>query len=825
MAASLLRFGAFEVDPANFQVRRAGRPLRLERIPLEVLLLLVERRGQLVRREEIAERIWGRDVVLDIDNALNSAIRKVRRTLRDDPARPRYVETVLAKGYRFIGSVTAVAWPEVARGEESGRVHSGGRQSQPTVAAADSELGQRLAEDVFSSKSLREGERKHVTVLFADLKSSMELVAGRDPEEVRTLLDPVLDLMIEAVQCFEGTVNQVMGDGVMALFGAPLALEDHAVRACYAALRMQEAVRQYAGDMRRPAGPPVHVRIGLNSGEVVVRGIGVDLQMNYTAVGQTTHLAARMQQVATPGSILITGDTLRLAEGYVHAKALGPMTVKGLREPVDAYEVTGRGAVRSRLQAAAARGFSRFVGRDAELAQLHRALEQARQGRGQVVAIVGEPGVGKSRLVFELLRSHRLEGWLVLEARSVSYGKAASYLPVIDLLRGYFGIGDRDTHRDIREKVTGRVLGLDRALEGTLPALLALLDVPVEDLQWRGLDPGQRRQRTLQAVKRLVVREAQGQPVLLVFEDLHWIDTETQALLDSLVESLPTAPLLLLVDYRPEYRHPWGSKTYYAQLRLDPLPPESAEALLDALLGPDPSLGPFKRQLVERTECNPLFLEEMVRSLVESQVLRGERGAYHPAQPVDTIRAPATVQATLAWRIDRLPAAEKRLLETAAVIGKDVPFALLQAIADLPEEALRRGVDRLHSAEFLYETGLYPDVEYTFKHALTHEVAYGGLLQERRRALHGRVVEAIETLHRDRLGEHVERLAHHAFRASCGRRQWTISARPGLRRPRGRRSRTRGAGSSRRWMFSEHCPRARPRWSRASRSASICGPR
>jgi class 3 adenylate cyclase/DNA-binding winged helix-turn-helix (wHTH) protein/tetratricopeptide (TPR) repeat protein len=762
--ASVLRFGGFELDPASFQLRRSGRPLRLERIPLELLLLLVERRGQLVLRQEIAERIWGRDVVLDIDNALNTAIRKVRRVLRDDPARARYVETVPAKGYRFIGAVTSAAQPEVGRSAEIGRAHSGSPPAVLSIASPDSHIPEHLVEEAPVFKTALEGERKHVTVLFAHLEGVTGLVADRDPEEARKLLDPVLEYMMEAVRVYEGTVNQVLGDGIMALFGAPLAHEDHAVRACYAALRIQEMLKQPLEGVRGRAGPLIRVRVGLTSGEVVVRDIGPDLKMHYTAVGQTTHLAARMAQLAAPGSVLATADTLRLSAGYVQVKPLGRMTVKDFGEPVEVYEVTQRGEVRSRLQAAAARGFSRFVGRDAELAQLHRALEQARQGRGQVVTVVGEPGVGKSRLVFELMRSHRAVGWLVLEARPVSYGKATSYLPVIDLLRGYFRIGDRDTHRDILEKVTGKILALDRALETTLPALLALLDVPFEDPQWQGLDPSQRRQRTLDAVKRLVLRETQAQPVLVVVEDLHWIDTETQALLDSLVESLPATPLLLLVDYRPEYRHAWGSKMYYSQLRLDPLSPESAEELLDALLGLDASLEPFKPLLAGRTERNPLFVEESVRTLVETQVLLGERGAYRLAQPVHTIDVPATVQTTLASRIDRLPPEEKRLLEIAAVIGKDVPFALLHAVAGETEETFRRRVAHLQTAELLYETCLFPDPGFTFKHALTHEVTYGSLMKDRRRALHARIVDAIETLHRDRLGEHIERLAHHALR-------------------------------------------------------------
>jgi predicted ATPase len=487
--------------------------------------------------------------------------------------------------------------------------------------------------------------------------------------------------------------------------------------------------------------------------------------MDYTAVGQTTHLAARMEQMAMPGAILITPAVLRLVEGFVQITALGTMPVRGLRDPVEVYEVTGASVVRSRLQvAAAARGLTRFVGRQQELLALQQALQQAGAGHGQVVALVGEPGVGKSRLVYEFVHSHYTPGWLVLESASVSYGKATPYFPVIDLLKRYSHVDDGDDTRTIRAKVTGQVLTLDETLQDAVPALLSLLDALPEDNAFVQLDPPQRRQRTLDALKRVVLRESQVQPLLLVFEDLHWIDSETQALLDSLVASLPTARLLLLVNYRPEYQHGWGNKTYYTQLRLDPLPPVSADALLQALLGDDASLAPLTPLLIPRTEGNPFFLEESVRTLVETGLLVGAPGAYRLAQPLDTFQVPATVQAVLAARIDRLPPEEKRLLQTAAVIGTEVPMPVLQAIAELPEAAFHHGLAHLQAAEFLYETRLFPEHAYTFKHALTHEVAYGGLLQERRRVLHARIVEVLETLAGDRVTEQVERLAHHALR-------------------------------------------------------------
>jgi Predicted ATPase len=624
-----------------------------------------------------------------------------------------------------------------------------------------------LAEKILTSRSALEGERKQVTILFADLKGSMELLADRDPEEARKLLDPVLERMMEAVHRYEGTVNQVMGDGIMALFGAPVAHEDHAVRACYAALRMQELVKGYAEQAFRAHGVTVRIRVGLNSGEVVVRSIRSDLRMDYSAVGQTTHLAARMEQLAPPGAIWITAETLRLAENFVQVQPLGPVPIQGLDVPVGVFEVVAAGQVRTRFQAAALRGLSRFVGRDAEMEQLRAALERAQRGHGEVVAVVGEAGVGKSRLFHELTHSYRLAGCRTLQASSVAYGQVTSYLPVIDLLKSYFRIDERDDTRSIRAKATGHLLTLDGALKDVVPPILWLLDALPEEDGLRDLEPPQRRHLTLEAVKRLFLRESQVHPLVLVLEDLHWIDSETQALLDSLVESLPGASVLLLVNYRPEYSHGWSGKNYYRQLRIDPLPPESAGELLQALVGNGAELAPLKRLLIERTEGNPFFLEESIRTLVETGVLAGERGAYRLIEDAQVIQVPATVQALLAGRIDRLPPDEKRLLQAASVIGKDVPFVLLQAIVEDGEGDLRQGLAHLQAAEFLYESHLFPELDYTFKHALTHEVAYGSLLQERRKALHLSILEALERRQADQPSEEIERLARHALGAEA----------------------------------------------------------
>jgi class 3 adenylate cyclase/tetratricopeptide (TPR) repeat protein len=620
-----------------------------------------------------------------------------------------------------------------------------------------------LADRILASRTALEGERKQVTVLFADLKGSLELLADRDPEEAREFLDPILELMMEAVHWYEGTVNQVMGDGIMALFGAPLAQEDHALRACYAALRMHEGVQRYSKQWPSIAAA-AQIRIGLNSGEVVVRTIGNDLHMDYTAVGQTTHIASRMEQMAEPGTTLMASATATLVEGYVRARSVGRRVVKGLPEPLELFELLGTEPVRSRLQARAER-LTRFVGRAGELEQLAEALDRVRQGHGQVVAVVSEAGVGKSRLYAEFLRSAGTRDCLVLEAGCLSY-RRVPYLPIIELLRAYFQVAEDEAPFNTRQKVTAKLASLDLALDTFAPPCLWLLDAATES-RWDRLDAEEQRRRALDAVRMLLLHECRRQPVIVVVEDLHWIDAESQAFLDSLVDALGATRLLLLVNYRPEYQHRWAARSYFRSLRIDGLPPETAGEMMDALLGPDPSLQALKRLLARRTDGNPFFIEETVRTLRETKALVSDRGGERLAQAVDAVRVPATVQAVLAARIDELPDELKRLLQCAAVIGTQVPFALLREVSDVEATELRGGLARLQAAEFLYEKRLFPDIEYMFRHTLTHDVAYGSVVHDRRKALHVRIVEAIERLHAGRIGEDVERLAHHASRAEA----------------------------------------------------------
>jgi tetratricopeptide (TPR) repeat protein len=458
---------------------------------------------------------------------------------------------------------------------------------------------------------------------------------------------------------------------------------------------------------------------------------------------------------------------------------------KGISRPVDAFELAGATTARTRVQAAGVQGLTPLVGRDTEIAVFKKLAEQTAASRGQVLAMVGEAGMGKSRLVHEFTRHRLPPGWLVLEAASVSYGKATPYFPLIEMLRRYFQIGNEQPGDSIPELVAMHVLELDNTLRDTIAPLLSLLGALPENNQialqnqqswlaqqpdfaatierFNALEPQQRRRHTLDSVKRLLIRESQRQAVLLVFEDLHWIDNETQTFLDGMIESLPLTRLFLLVNYRPGYSHAWGDKTYYTQLRVEPLRQSGAEDLLRHLLGNNKDITPLKEILLARTEGNPFFAEESVRSLVETGFLVGEKGTYRPGLKIDSIHIPSTVQNVVADRIDRLPVEEKHLLQTAAVIGVTVPYPLLHAVAELPEDTLNLTLGRLQAAEFLYESNLFPELEYTFKHALINEVAYGALLHERRTWLHSKVMTALEKMEGVTSHDHLEKLAHHAF--------------------------------------------------------------
>jgi class 3 adenylate cyclase/tetratricopeptide (TPR) repeat protein len=610
-------------------------------------------------------------------------------------------------------------------------------------------LPEHLAEKVRLAGNALEGERKQVTVLFADVQGSMELAASVDAELWRALLDRFFALVCEAVHHFEGTVNKFTGDGAMAFFGAPIAHEDHARRACYAALRLRDALADYGRELRREQGLGFPVRLGLNSGEVVVGAVGEDLEMEYTAIGHTVGLAARMEALAEPGKPYLTAHTAALVEGFFELEDLGKLRVKGTPDPVHAYGLLGVGAARTRLDAAAVRGLSPFVGRGPELAALEAALARAQEG-GQVVGVVAEAGVGKSRLCREFAEGCRERGLRVTVGAGVAHGRRVPLLPVIEMLRAYFGITGDDDAAAARAKVAGRLLLLDEAFRDALPVLFDFLGVPDPERPVPAQMAPEARQRTLFATMRRLVHAAAGEgPGLVVVEDLHWLDPGSEAFLANLVDSLPGARTLVVVNFRPEYRADWMQHSYYEQLPLVPLGRDAIAQLVRALVGPDPSLDGLSELIAERTGGNPFFVEEVVQGLAESGGLVGSRGAYRLAHAIGEIEIPASVQALLAARIDRLPEREKAVLQSAAVIGREFSEAVLRRVTGLVEHELAATLAELATTELIYERTLYPEARYAFKHPLTQEVAYRSQLRERRARVHAAAAEALEALNPD----------------------------------------------------------------------------
>ena len=626
-----------------------------------------------------------------------------------------------------------------------------------------------LRERILTSRQGLLGERKQVTVLFGDTKGSLEQIQGLDPEEAAKWLGLVLRAMIDPVHRHEGTVSRLLGDGIMALFGAPLAQEHHALRACYAAVEMLQAAKAIPGRTSE-------IRVGLHSGEVVVRSISDDLGMHYDAIGLTVHLAGRMEQLAAPGTICLTGETFRQVQEFVTAEPLGPTRIRGLDRPVEIFQLTGVRPIGARWLARTTRELTPFVGRDEEVALFLAAIGRVRGGQGGVIAVVGEPGTGKSRLVHEFLRSESLRDIAILTASAATYGRNAPYLPVTSLLRAHFEIADRESPEAIVKKLRQTLASVDENLLKVLPVLHGLLDLDV-DRGWRELDLIQRRRRIIDAIETLLRALSRDKPALIVLEDLQWIDAETQAILDELMESLVSARILFLVTYRPEYSNPWIGSDFCHTITLPPLSDELAWTMLRHLLGDAFALEQVKRLLVGRTGGNPLFIEESVRSLIETGALGGRPGDYWPAQDIREISVPATVKAVLAARIDRLKANSRSVLDVASTIGRRVPVALLREVTNLSEDRLRLYLNELQAADFLYEAQALPDQEYAFKHALTRDVAYESLLLDARRALHAQIATKIEHLHAERLDEQIDNLAEHTFQAEL----WPVAVKYLLR--------------------------------------------
>jgi class 3 adenylate cyclase/tetratricopeptide (TPR) repeat protein len=624
-----------------------------------------------------------------------------------------------------------------------------------------------VAERLLSATATLEGERKLVTVLFADLKGSTELIADRDPEEARRLLEPALEHMCDAVEKYGGTVSVVMGDGIMALFGAPVSWEDHAIRACHAALSMLDLVRHYGDDIQRQYGVPIQIRIGLNSGEVALSVSGHGLHMSYTAVGQPVHIAARMEQMAKPGSVLATAETVRLAEGHVEARPIGPVRVKGFDRPIEVAEIARLPTRGSRFDRAPIRATTPFIGRDAELAKLLAAFDAVvRDGAGRVAIVVGEPGIGKSRLVHEFLRTIARRDVLALDGGGAPFS-GAGYRPGVHLLRQYFNLAETDDATVVQEKIAGRIIALDGDANTMVAPILALFRALPTTHRFFGLPANERRQMVFSALMWLGRRMAADRPLVLAYEDLQWVTADTRDFLDAFALELPPATLIVLT-YRSDYDAGWLMNRGHLEVALEGLTADATRRMIDELLGPDASLAPLKEELHRRSGGNPLFIEEYVRSMADSGELVGQPGAFQVGDRRDAVAIPPTVRAVLAARIDRLTHADKHVLQAHAAIGEIATLDLLERAGELPAEELRKSLRRLEKAGLIVERAGAGRPAWEFKHSLTQAVAYDTLLHERRRDLHRSILRALAgTKEYDVLARHallgeawVEALAH-----------------------------------------------------------------
>jgi class 3 adenylate cyclase/tetratricopeptide (TPR) repeat protein len=623
-----------------------------------------------------------------------------------------------------------------------------------------------LADKILTTRSALEGERKQVTVLFADIKGSMLLAEQVDPEDWHAILDDFFQILADGIHRFEGTINQYTGDGIMALFGAPVAHEDHAVRACYAALHLRRELRSHADQLRVKRGLNFGVRMGLNSGEVIVGRIGDDLRMDYTAQGQTVGLAARLEQLAESGCVYLSEHTQTLIEGFFKLRDLGLSSIKGVTQPVRIYELEEVREFRTRLDISQERGFSRFIGRNNEMAVLLANLERAAAGHGNVIGIVGEPGVGKSRLCYEFLEINRKRGITICEANCASHLKNVPLLPVLQLLRSFFGISSQEREEDARRKIAGTLILLDEAFKDTLPIWFDFLAV-ADRKQPPTRGNGEERQRKLFAlIQRLVQTMSQKEPLIIVVEDLHWIDPSSDSFIDRLVEAVTDTRTLLLMNFRPEYRRQWMNRSTYRRLPLPALDTAASRDLLEDLLGTDSSLANLVPRIASRAQGNPYFIEELVRSLVDSGNLAGRHNAYRLVEPLKTQMLPRTVQAVLTARIDRLADSAKHVLQMASVIGQEFEAVILRRAVDLSAADLDACLYKLQEVEFFYQKAFYPVPMYAFKHPIMRDVAYHSLLTKQRTKLHRRLAWTIETTYPDRRDELAGLLAHHWEKAA-----------------------------------------------------------
>ena len=621
-----------------------------------------------------------------------------------------------------------------------------------------------LADKILTTRSSIEGERKLVTVLFADVANYTSISEKLDPEEVHQIMDGCFKVLMDEIHKYEGAIDKFTGDGVMALFGAPVAHEDHAQRACYAALALQRAIEEYGEKIEKECGVEFKMRVGLNSGLVLIGAVGNDLRIDYTAIGDTTNLASRMENMAKPGTVLVSADTHKMARDFFEFEPLGKVTVKGKEEPVEAYQLIEAGEIETRIEAAVARGLTKFVGRKREIATLREAFEKAESGSGQVVGIVGEAGVGKSRLLLELRGALRKKKHTYLEGHCLHYGGSMAYLPFLDILRSYFEIEEGDGEYVINKKMAERISQFDEELKDVLPPLHDILSLKVEDEAYLKLEAPQKRERIFEAIRDLLVREGQNRALVLAFEDLHWIDRTSEEFLTYIIEFLANTRILLVLLYRPEYTHHWGSMSYYSQIGVDQLSTSTSAELIQSILEEGEVVPELRELILNRAAGNPLFMEEFTHTLLENGSIQKKEHRYVLSTKASDIQVPDTIQGIISARMDRLEDNLKRTMQVASVIGRDFAYRILQTITGMREE-LKSYLLNLQGLEFIYEKSLFPELEYIFKHALTQEVAYNSLLLKRRKEIHERIGKAIEELYLEKLEEFYEMLAYHYSRS------------------------------------------------------------
>jgi class 3 adenylate cyclase/tetratricopeptide (TPR) repeat protein len=747
-------FGDVELDEARYELRRAGAPIRLEPKAFRVLAYLIQQRERAVARDELLRQFWPGECVTD--SALAHCIVKARQAVGDGGVTQRVIKTVRGHGYRFIAAVVTrppdASTPAVPP------------PSQPPLSEEmppASDVPEPLAHQLQTSRHIPEGERKQATVLAVGVKGMPSLAQALDPEGLPAVLHRLFDLIRAEVQRFEGCVSLITGDGLRAVFGAPIAHEDHAVRALHAALGVQRAFAAFAEDVQRTQGVALRLRMGLHAGPVVVGAGGGEGHTADTALGFTGYVADGLQQLAREGGICVSEAVQRQTAGFFRCEDLGQCALPDIAQAVHLYACTGVNPVHTRLEALLRRHRSAFVGREREIDFLKALWTRARGGQGQVVCLFGVAGIGKSRLAYELQRA--LAEGRTLQAQALSYGQAMPYHAFIPLLRALLQVSSDDPPDSQRRQIRTRLQALHPALAEDEPLLSHLFGIPLDAEALPGLSPEAWKRRLQHVCQQVILQQAAGRPLCLLIEDGHWLDGSSRELLDLLVLSLASRPILLLVTARPGFRHTWDDLAYFHRLSMEPLAAAHMDALIRDYFQPHDAAPALKALIRDRTGGNPLFVEALLRALEDQELLtrRDDGQALKAGAPVDV---PSSVHGVLAARLDRLPPAEKRLLQTAAVIGMQVPRSLLQAMAGEPEDVLDGGLLHLQAAEFLYEAGQLPERTLAFKHALTHEVVYGSLLRERRRVLHAQVLEILEASAADRLDEPIEILAHHAVR-------------------------------------------------------------